>query len=157
VARLTMEQVQEQKKGILETKKILEGRNGEYMFDNYLDLIETIESLQQELHQLQNTRQSWEQIEAGGRNILEENERLRAEAVAMRTILQDMVDVAQTCGSAYLYRRDIDKVVKVLSSDAGKELLEEMARLKEQSTCGCGICLAHNNNVCPKLKAGGTT
>jgi hypothetical protein len=27
---------------------------------------------------------------------------------------------------------------------------EEIEKLKEQATCGCGICLVHNNMKCPK-------
>ena len=29
--------------------------------------------------------------------------------------------------------------------------LDEYEKLKEQSMCGCGICLAHNGWVCPKI------
>ena len=50
--RLTDEQVQESKKGLLEGKEILKGRTGENMFDNLLDYVDTIEALQQENEQL---------------------------------------------------------------------------------------------------------
>jgi hypothetical protein len=30
-------------------------------------------------------------------------------------------------------------------------LMSEYRDLKKMSTCGCGICLAHNNWECPKL------
>lgn len=29
---------------------------------------------------------------------------------------------------------------------------KEIEKWKKQATCGCGICLAHNNMICPKLK-----
>ena len=32
------------------------------------------------------------------------------------------------------------------------QLKVELAKAKEQATCGCGICLVHNGGVCPKLK-----
>lgn len=51
--RLTDEQIQERKNGLLEGKAILHGRRGEDMFDTLLDYIDTIEALQQENEQLQ--------------------------------------------------------------------------------------------------------
>ncbi len=70
-----------------------------------------------EAHTKYRTEQ-WEQIK-----------QLRGQVAAMREasakateILQDMVDVANTCGSAYLYRGDIGRVsevIKSLSTDAG--------------------------------------
>lgn len=54
-----------------------------------------------------------------------ESEQLQARAAQMREalkkareILQDMVDVAEKCGSAYLYRRDTEKVIILLKQIA---------------------------------------
>lgn len=52
MARLSIEEVQERKQGLLKGKELLKDRNGEKMFDNLLDYIDTIEALQQENEQL---------------------------------------------------------------------------------------------------------
>jgi hypothetical protein len=43
--------------------------------------------------------------------------------------------------------------MKALLSEIDR-LTAENERLRKDATCGCGICLAHNNMVCPKLKEG---
>jgi len=52
--RLSIEEVQERKQGLLKGKELLKGRDGVKMFDNLLDYIDTIEALQHENEQLWN-------------------------------------------------------------------------------------------------------
>jgi len=79
--RLTDEQVQESKKGLLEGKEILKGRTGENMFDNLLDYVDTIEALQQEV---KGWEQRYDELDAGHSKLFkdfcrmkQENERLQ--------------------------------------------------------------------------------
>lgn len=43
-------------------------------------------------------------------------------------------------------------VLKAHSKYEMIRLQKEIEELKKQATCGCGICLAHNNMICPKYK-----
>lgn len=87
--------------------------------------VDVIKEQQQEIErlkqQLEYTEGAMESEAQDARLLREDVKHLKTQAAAMASILQDMVDVAQTCGSAYLYRRDVDRVMKAIEGDAGKD------------------------------------
>ena len=46
---------------------------------------------------------------------------------------------------------DYKKIISEFQAEHA-ELKKQLEAAIEQSTCGCGLCLAHNNMVCPKMR-----
>jgi hypothetical protein len=75
--------------------------------------------LAQEILQLRSTMVQAARGSAGIVDLAEENIELQAQVTTLKTKLFGMTDAARTC--AHLYRQDINKISKIISSDAGKD------------------------------------